>query len=179
MKYIILILLLLYPIQVQAVTAIRVRRTITTQVKARSSARGSVLINAERLSPKRSDSNDLSAPKFQSEAWGKVPDYQEYKTIGKYKNRQIIALIYFSESNYGKHDVCREKGKFNGFGYNEWTGHSPTCYDSFDKVVSLVDAWIEDKSNKGMSFNRMNCYYVRGLDQENCDTAYKLTPIEL
>jgi len=164
---------------VNAVEVIRVRREITKKVSAKSSREGQSMKMQTGLYPLRSDSNDLRTQGFMSEAWSKVPDYQEYKTIGKYKHRQMIAHIYQNESNFGKYDVCRSKGKFNGWGYNEWTGHSPTCYDSFDTVVSLVNDWIEDKAQKGWSYARMNCYYVRGLNTENCDTAYKLASIEL
>ena len=175
MKHLILVVLFLFPLSVDAVTVVRVRRQITSKVKATSSVKAHE--NAVSVIPSRSASTDLSAHSFVSEAWSKVPDYQEYKTIGKYKHRQLIAHIYEHESGFGTHDVCRGKGKANGFGYNEWTGHSPTCYDSFDTVVKLVNDWIEDKDKQGWSYARMNCYYVRGLNTEDCDTAYKLVSI--
>lgn len=178
MKHLILVVLFLFPLQVDAVQVVRVRRQITSKVKF---TQRPVVVsgNADSKKVLRSASTDLHVQGFVSEAWSKVPDYQEYKTIGKYKHRQMIAHIYKHESSYGTYDVCRSKGKANGFGFAEWTGHSPTCYDSFDTVVKLVNDWIEDKVQKGWSYARMNCYYVRGLDTEDCSTSYKLTSIKL
>ncbi len=115
MKYIILILLLLYPVQVQAVTAVRVRRTIKTQVKARSSARGSVLINAERLSPKRSDSNDLSAPKGE-----RVYTWEDMQPIIAVKARKagihpaVAVGQAANESMHGRATLATEYNNFFG-----------------------------------------------------------------
>jgi hypothetical protein len=100
----------------------------------------------------------------------------ERDIINTFENADIIHQIYQGESSYGKHDVCRARGMYNGFGYAEPDPlrNGPTCYDSFEKVVGLVDAWITDKLSKGFSRSQMNCYYVRGLAVEDCNTAYKL-----
>ncbi len=111
---------------------------------------------------------------FTSSALSEIPNNEEWAVISKFPNRQLIAHIYKHESSFGRADICRKWGKFNGFGFNEWKGHSPTCFSSFEEVVSLVNNWIEERKYLGLA--KMSCLYIRGVAVENCDTNYKFHP---
>ena len=167
--FIVLFLGLTIPLQVHAST-VTVRYSISIPAKTQFHAQEVAAVGTSSVS---------SVPKgtswdFMTDALAKVPSAKDWQVISQAKHSSLIAYIYGHESTYGKYDVCRSKGMANGFGYNEYTGHSPTCYKSFSEVEGHVDRWIDDKIRAGMSLARINCLYVRGVNSETCNSGYKL-----
>ena len=109
-------------------------------------------------------------------ALGEIPNDYEWNVIAKQPYAQVIAQIYKGESNYGRADICRSRGLANGFGFAEPNPleNGPTCYDSFETVVSHVNNWIHERVQEGFSLSEMNCYYIRGVKSSECSTSYKL-----
>lgn len=107
-----------------------------------------------------------------------VPDHTEWEIINKYEHKTLIATIYRGESSFGRNDVCRSRGGFNGFGFRENVSRlqteGPVCYDSFETLIKDVNDWLDQYVDQGWSYNKINCWYVRGYAVENCDTSYKL-----
>lgn len=100
-----------------------------------------------------------------------APNDMESAIIAQKQHAELISHIYKHESSYGRNDVCRSMGKYNGFGMGEWPGHRPNCYDSFESVVNEVNTWIEKHS--GLSTDVMTCLYIRGVKSGNCESDYK------
>ncbi len=107
---------------------------------------------------------------FMSTALSEVPNDEEWAIISKYPNKQLIAHIYKYESNFGRADICRLRGGFNGWGMGE-TGKGPNCFPTFEAVVKRVNDWIEE--HKYLSYLQMGCLYITGRPIENCSTSYK------
>jgi hypothetical protein len=96
---------------------------------------------------------------------------KEWAVIKKYPNPELIVKIYQHESTLGKNDICRNFDKFNGFGWNEWPNHTPTCYNSFNEVVAIVSAFLN--KYKYLGLEKMGCLYITGDPITNCSTDYK------
>ena len=83
----------------------------------------------------------------------------------------ILHKIYSMESSQGKHDGCKDIGKFNGFGYGQnatvWN-----CFDSFEEVVSKVDAWFT-KHLLTKTVPEAVCFYNTGSTDTNCSYYQK------
>jgi hypothetical protein len=94
-----------------------------------------------------------------------------WNVIKRYKYCGVLLKIYQGESSFGKNDICRIRGKFNGYGWNEWTGHKPTCYGTFDEVTSYVHGFLVKNWHIGLA--RMTCLYITGKDITSCQTSYK------
>jgi len=102
-----------------------------------------------------------------------VPDESEAQIIAKLPHAELVAHIYQHESSFGKNDVCRKKGMYNGFGYAESNPKvdGPTCFSTFEAVATQVSMWIEQRRH--LSNAHLTCLYIRGVNGPNCDTAYK------
>lgn len=116
--------------------------------------------------------------KTHTTALADIPSDTEWSVIAKYPYRQVIAQIYQGESSFGRHDVCRRMGMYNGFGWREsekqLKTNGPVCYEDFNQLVSEINNWIDKRVHEGMQLSEINCYYVRGIKASQCDTAYKL-----
>lgn len=55
---------------------------------------------------------------------------------------------------------------FNGMGYSQST-FSWNCYESFEKVVDLVDQWFE-KQLQTKTLPQAICYYNEGRLKDTC-----------
>ncbi len=113
---------------------------------------------------------------YKSGILAEIPDDYEWSVIAKQKYANVIAQIYKGESNFGAMDICRSQGLANGFGFMEPNPlkHGPTCFDSFEKVVSHVNNWIHARVQEGFNLAELNCYYIRGIRSSQCNTSYKL-----
>ena len=91
----------------------------------------------------------------------------EREVIDGKSQAKILHKIYMLESTYGKNDPCREEGKYNGFGFGQ-NSEVWNCFDSFDEVATKVNAWFEDKFNKGFTEAEAVCYYNLGRREVSC-----------
>ena len=87
--------------------------------------------------------------------------------IAKTKHPEEILVLWTLESSQGKNDGCRAIGKWNGFGMAQ-SEHTWQCFDSFEEVVSKVDAWLTQRDLEAY------CYYNVGIRTTNCDYARKV-----
>lgn len=94
------------------------------------------------------------------------PPKTEKELILSQKYGKEIWIQYRLESSRGKNDGCRDKGQFNGFGYAQ-SKHTWNCFDSFEVVVSKVNAWHEKHSD--MALAQRLCYYQSGEIKESCE----------
>lgn len=78
--------------------------------------------------------------------------------------------IYRLESSGGKNDSCRNQGKYNGYGFGQST-FAWNCFDSHEEVENKVQAWFDDKEEKGFTLDEALCYYNQGIKQEGCQYA--------
>lgn len=79
---------------------------------------------------------------------------------------KIVDKVYILESSGGKNDSCKQKGKFNGFGYAQST-FSWVCYDSHEEVRNLVEKWFE-KHLETKTLAQSLCYYNQGIPSGDC-----------
>lgn len=86
-----------------------------------------------------------------------TPTPTEQSVIQATKNADIIWKIYGLESGWGTNDVCRQNGGYNGFGFGK------DCFESFEKLVNRVDAWLTEqlKRRRGNLQDTL-CYYNQG-----------------
>lgn len=161
-------------------TAVAKEKIVTVYtVKSTQSSTTSRTLTSSKASP----TEDLSARSGQkqkeissSDALALIPSSEEWETIAKYENAATIAQIYRGESNYGAYDACRRRGMYNGFGFMEPNPlkYGPTCFSTFETVVSKVNDWINARLNEGFTKKQMNCYDITGRAVEYCNTSYKL-----
>jgi hypothetical protein len=91
-------------------------------------------------------------------------------TIHSLPYGNIVWGIYGAESGFGKHDSCRSKGLFNGFGYG-----LPSCYSSPTEIASIVSNWLYRHIQvKGLTLQQSLCLYQSGFIQDNCPYVSKV-----
>lgn len=93
-----------------------------------------------------------------------------YKVYAAEPEGVDIKKIYQLESSSGRNDSCKNQGKFNGYGYGQ-NKHVWNCFDSFEEVTNKVQAWFDDKQDKGFTLNEQLCYYNQGIRTEDCHYA--------
>lgn len=81
-------------------------------------------------------------------------------------NGDILWKVYILESTRGKNDSCKDKGKFNGFGYGQST-KVWNCFDTFEEVAHKVSVWFDDKMAT-LSLEEALCYYNEGVVKKGC-----------
>lgn len=96
---------------------------------------------------------------------------KEALVIEQTKNPAIVWRVYMLESTFGRGDGCREKGKFNGFGFGQpdskMANGTGACFDTFEEVVSKVDNWFTEKL-KDMEIREALCVYNTGSRTSDC-----------
>lgn len=94
----------------------------------------------------------------------------EQQIMNNYPLAPLIKSIYVLESTEGKNDGCKERGKFNGFGFAQ-SDHTWACFDSFDEVVKKVNDWyVERLGVNGNDVIEAVCYYNLGIPNQNTCT---------
>jgi len=82
-------------------------------------------------------------------------------------NGAILWKVYGLESTWGKNDLCKRDGTYNGFGYAQnysvWS-----CFQSFEIVADKVDKWFTTKL-KTYSLSESLCLYNTGNATKTCD----------
>lgn len=164
-----------YAKEVKVIYTISHPESYKSQVNTGQADRGS----GGSPSPKttRLDKKTWSTAKFDDTELADVPNDEEWQVISKYPHRMIIAKIYKGESTYGRHDKCRELGGYNGFGFMEPAPYrdGPTCFSTFEEVVSKVNDWIDEKVLvHKLDLAQANCLYITGSTRCRWKTSYKL-----
>lgn len=98
-----------------------------------------------------------------------LPISEEQRIMNNYPLAPLIKSIYVLESTEGKNDGCKDKGKFNGFGYAQ-SNHTWQCFDSFEQVTKAVNDWyVERLGTNGNDVVEALCYYNLGVaGQSTC-----------
>jgi hypothetical protein len=93
----------------------------------------------------------------------------EERVIMTSKRPGLVRNVYLLESSLGVNDGCRDKGKYNGFGYGQ-NSDGWACFDSFEQVVRKVDAWFDQRlGSNGNNLPEAVCLYNQGISgQETC-----------
>lgn len=86
---------------------------------------------------------------------------------------EIVWKTYGHESSYGKHDGCRAKGLYNGFGFGEYVSGHYHCYASLQEVATDVSRWFAARlDGDNMELKQGLCYYNTGnKNLYDCDYA--------
>jgi len=104
-----------------------------------------------------------------------APTITKTPTVEPKKKAQvgaIVDVIYRLESSQGKHDPCRIKGGYNGFGMAPGT-----CYDSHAIVRAKVENWFDKCLNKnGYSLSHCACSYNLGPNSPYKKDCENLSP---
>jgi hypothetical protein len=90
----------------------------------------------------------------------------DYELIHSLPYGEIVWKVYRLESSAGKNDKCKEKGKFNGFGYGQNT-FVWNCFDSLEIVAKKVSKWFE-KHLFDKTIEEALCYYNIGKITKTC-----------
>jgi hypothetical protein len=74
--------------------------------------------------------------------------------------KELSDLIWLNESTRGKNNYskCEAIGKVNGIGYGIWGGHWQ-CFESHKEEMEVLEDWIKDKLDEGMSDQELLCLY--------------------
>lgn len=97
----------------------------------------------------------------------------EERVIMTSKRPELVRNIYLLESSLGVKDGCKDKGKYNGFGYGQ-NSVGWLCFDSFEQVVRKVDAWFDERLNEnGNSVAEAVCFYNQGIAGQSTCSYYE------
>lgn len=105
----------------------------------------------------------------------------DIEVIEQYRLAPYLKSMYQLESSKGKNDGCKDQGKFNGYGFMQ-NGNDWVCYESFEEVTELVNAWLEDHLTEfGNDLSTTLCHYnlgsVNGIIPNNCDYSYNFMTV--
>jgi len=104
-----------------------------------------------------------------------VKPLTDYELIHGLPYGEIVWKVYRLESSAGINDGCKEKGKFNGFGYGQnkrvWN-----CFDSLEIVAKKVSNWF-DKHLADKTIAEALCYYNIGEITETCTYLEKFNEL--
>jgi hypothetical protein len=99
-------------------------------------------------------------------AEGEGGDITSSPSASQVELKAIADKIYTLESSNGKNDSCKQKGKFNGYGYMQSTYHW-VCFNTKEEVEQEVIKWLE-KQLKEKTVAQALCYYNEGVAKDNC-----------
>lgn len=94
-----------------------------------------------------------------------VPEVKPQETAKSSEIDGIVDKVYTLESSRGKHDSCRAKGLYNGYGYGQ-NKTSWLCFDSPDEPREKVAKWFT-KELARRSLAEALCGYNLGFQSEN------------
>jgi hypothetical protein len=83
---------------------------------------------------------------------------------------EVVWATYGHESTYGKHDSCKAKGMYNGFGYGQKADGSVPCYSSLEEIATEVSKWFTKKLDK-YTIRQALCLYNTGTASNDCGYA--------
>jgi len=96
--------------------------------------------------------------------------------IAKQKHASILYKVYQLESSSGKNDLCKDKNKFNGYGYGQ-NSFVWNCFDSFEEVTIKVNNWFDKYLTKGYTLEESLCFYNTGIRQPMCNYSIQYNSI--
>lgn len=83
---------------------------------------------------------------------------------------EVVWATYGHESSYGKHDPCRAKGLYNGFGFGHQGNNVYPCFKSLEEVGTKVSEWFTKKLEK-YTIRQALCLYQSGVASNDCPYA--------
>lgn len=129
-----------------------------------------VKIREQRIENKKDDGDAVSA----------ATQVKPIEDKGETKNSpaplgDILPKIYQLESSSGKNDSCKQKGKFNGYGFMQSTFYWE-CFDSKEEVEKKVAGWFEEKLQT-YTLAESVCLYNTGRATSDCPYYQKFKTI--
>lgn len=96
----------------------------------------------------------------------------EAKEVEQDNTNELAEYIYLKESSKGKNGLkkCLAIGKVNNIGYGVY-GTNWTCFKDHAEEMSVLNEWIKEKKNKGMTDKELLCIYNTGTRTESCKYA--------
>jgi len=87
--------------------------------------------------------------------------------------QELADLVWLKESTRGQHNFskCEAIGKVNTIGHGIWKDKNGIqhwmCFENHTEEMKVLEDWIQDKRDKGMSDQELLCLYSGG-NYKNC-----------
>lgn len=137
------------------------RASETPGVETRNNNGERLQINTGRTAELGNNQNGISGIQKQDSA-----TTQQMGGDRSIKVANVVAKVFQLESSSGKHDSCRSKGLYNGYGYAQ-NNNSWACYERQSEVTALVTRWFEKHISSDGLITSL-CYYNTGRKTADC-----------